>query len=116
MAATFEIKINAIRTATVGSYTDVVKQVDWVMIGEEEAQKFELPQTTTLADPVDNFIPLSNLTEAEVIQWINDNEINMKNIKSHIQYVLTREINKKALTETNIPWASQTSVSETTTV
>jgi hypothetical protein len=108
MSAVFTIKINAIRTATVGSHSNVVKQVDWTMTGEQSGQRFELPQTTTLADPDGQpFIELANLTEANVVAWIEATDAErIPSIKSHIQFVLDREIAKTGLTATAMPWAS----------
>jgi hypothetical protein len=104
--ATFTIKINGIRTATVGQYENVVKQVEWTMVGEEGTQKFELPQTTDLPDPNGQlFIPLQDLTESTVIDWVEINETRLPGIKAHIQYVLDKELAKAQLTATNMPWA-----------
>jgi hypothetical protein len=104
--ATFTIKVNGIRTATVGNRTNVVKQVEWTMIGEESGQKFELPQTTTLQDPNgQEFIDLANLTEANVISWIEATDTRIPGIKAHIQFVLDREVAKSALATTSMPWA-----------
>jgi hypothetical protein len=104
--AAFTIKVNGIRTATVGNRTNVVKQVDWTLIGEESGQKFELPQTTALQDPNgQEFIELANLTEANVISWIEATDTRIPGIKAHIQYVLDREVAKSALAATSMPWA-----------
>jgi hypothetical protein len=104
--ATFTIKINGIRTATIGGRTGVVKQVDWTLVGEESGQKFELPQTTTLADPDGQpFIELASLTEAEVAAWVEATDTRMPSIKSHIQMVLDKEVAKTALASTPMPWA-----------
>ncbi|CAB5220102.1 hypothetical protein UFOVP232_48 [uncultured Caudovirales phage] len=106
MPATFTIKVNAIRTATVAGREGVVKQVDWTMIGEEAGQKFELPQTTTLADPDGQpFIELANLTEPEVAAWVEATEPNLVGIKTHIQIVLDKEVAKATLAATPMPWA-----------
>jgi hypothetical protein len=107
MSAIFTIKIRAIRTATVGSHTNVVKQVDWTMIGEQSGQRFELPQTTTLADPDSQaFIELANLTEANVIAWIEATEAErVTGIKAHIQFVLDKLVAESVLTVTEMPWA-----------
>jgi hypothetical protein len=102
----FTIKITGIRTATVGDKSDVVKQVEWTMIGEAEGQKFELPQVTELADPNGQpFIPLAELTEANVVQWIENTDTRLQSIKDHIPYVLNKEIAKATLVSTNMPWA-----------
>ena len=106
MAATFTIKINGIRTATVNGLENTVKFVDWTLVGEEAGQKFELPQTLDLADPESaNFIPLANLTEAAVIEWVEATASNMDDIKAHIQMVLDKEVAKASLTSTAMPWA-----------
>jgi hypothetical protein len=104
--AAFTIKVNAIRTATVGNRTNVVKQVEWTLVGEESGQKFELPQTTALADPDGQpFIELANLTEADVVAWIEATDTRIPGIKAHIQFVLDKEVAKTALAPTPMPWA-----------
>jgi hypothetical protein len=104
--ATFTIKVNGIRTATVNGLENTVKQVDWTLTGEEAGQTFALPQTSTLADPSsEGFVPLANLTEAAVIAWIEATETHLSGVKSHIQMVLDKEVAKAALASTSMPWA-----------
>lgn len=104
--ADFTIKITGLRTATIGGIENAVKQVEWNMIGTEGGQTFELPQATTVPDPQsDGFVPLANLTEVQVIAWIETHEPRLLSIKSHIQSVLDREVAKAALTSTTMPWA-----------
>jgi hypothetical protein len=104
--ATFTIKVNGIRTATVNGLENTVKQVDWTLVGEESDQRFELPQTTSLADPAaEGFVPLANLTEAAVAAWIEATETRLPGIKAHIQFVLDKEVAKGALASTAMPWA-----------
>lgn len=106
MSATFETKINAIRTGTVGELTNVVKRVEFTVKGTEQGQSFELPQAIEIADPNPAaFIPLASVTEANVIQWVNENFTNMVAVEEHIQYVLNQEIAKAALAEASLPWA-----------
>ena len=106
MSATFTIKITGLRTATIGGIADAVKQVEWTMVGTEAGQTFELPQSTTVPDPQSQeFIPLQDLTEAEVVGWIEAHETRIPGIKAHIQLVLDREVAKSALTSTEMPWA-----------
>lgn len=106
MSATFETKINAIRTGTVGELTNVVKRVEFTVKGTEQGQSFELPQNVDLADPQSEaFIPLAQITEANVVAWVEENFTNMDSVKAHIQFVLSKEVAKAALTETPMPWA-----------
>jgi len=106
MSATFETKINAIRTGTVGELTNVVKRVEFTVKGTEQGQNFELPQNVDLADPQSEaFVPLAQVTEANVVQWVNENFTNMSAVQEHIQYVLNQEVAKVALAEAPLPWA-----------
>lgn len=106
MTATFQTKINAIRTGTVGELTNVVKRVEFTVKGTDQGQSFELPHSIEIADPDPAaFIDLANVTEANVIQWVNENFPSMSAVQEHIQYVLDREVAKAALTEAPLPWA-----------
>lgn len=103
---TFTIKITGLRTQTVNGIENAVKQVDWTMVGTEGTQTFELPQTTTVPDPQsDGFIPLQNLTEAEVVAWVETHDLRIPAIQAHIQLVLDREVAKAQLVSAPMPWA-----------
>lgn len=105
--AEFTIKITGLRTQTVGDLANVVKQVDWTMTGTEAGQTFQLSQTTIVPDPEQpGFVPLENLTEAQVIAWIETHETRIPGIKSHIQLVLDREVAQAELTAAPMPWAA----------
>lgn len=105
MAATFEIKINAIRTGTVGGLTDVIKRADFTVRGTESGQSFELPQTVEVADPDPaNFIQFANVSEADVVRWVEETFPNMEGVKAHIQFVLDKEVAKAAFENKPMPW------------
>lgn len=102
---TYTIKPTSIRTTTLDGLTGVVKLVEWILEGELNGQKFSLPQTTTLENPDPaNFVPLNQITEQQVIQWI-ENTVNLQPIKAHIEIVLNKEAAKASLTQENLPWA-----------
>lgn len=104
--ATFTIKITGLRTQTVNGIENAVKQVEWTMRGEESGQTFELPQTTQVPDPQsDGFIPLQQLTEAQVVAWVETHDERLPSIKAHIQSVLDREVATASLTSAPMPWA-----------
>jgi hypothetical protein len=103
---TFTIKIIGIRTQTINGLENAVKQVDWTMMGTEGSQSFELSQSTTVQDPrVEGFIPLANLTEQQVIEWVQATEPRIPAIQAHIQAVLDRQTAKALLVKTPMPWA-----------
>jgi hypothetical protein len=104
--AEFTIKITGLRTQTVDNVQGVVKQVNWTLSGSEADQVFELPQTTTVPDPdTANFIPLDQLTESEVVAWIESHDIQLPGSKHHIQLILDRQVAQAALESTPMPWA-----------
>jgi hypothetical protein len=103
--ADFSFQVTGLNTITLGKKLNVVKQVDWILVGTEAGQTFELPQTTQLPDPSDSFTPLEKLTEKEVIAWIESNEPRLAGIKAHIQYVLDKEVAKASLVKAAMPWA-----------
>jgi hypothetical protein len=105
--AEFTIKITGLRTQTVGGVAGVVKQVAWTITGTEAGQTFELTQTTTVPDPdAADFVPLAQLTEPQVVAWIETHETRLPGIKQHIQLVLDRQVAQAALESTPMPWAT----------
>ena len=106
MSATYEIKINGIRTGAVGNLTDVIRKVEFTVRGTEEGQSFELPQTVDLTEPqAESFKPLAQVTEVDVVAWVEENFTNMDGVKAHIQFVLDKEVAKAALESKPLPWA-----------
>ena len=49
MSATFTYKINAIRTATVGDNTGVVKHVEWTLVGTQAHIQYVLDKEVSKA-------------------------------------------------------------------
>jgi hypothetical protein len=104
MSATFKITINSIRTTEVDG-NKVVKQVSFDVQGSQEGQQFSLPQTVELSDPDSAaFKPLSEVTESDVIAWVEVNFLQMDSVKAHIQHVLYKQITEASLKVTHLPW------------
>lgn len=103
--ASFAIRVHALHTTTIESMTGVIKKVEWTMQGTEQGQTFELPKTTDLSDPQPGlFIPLEQVSETNVVDWIHANETRMPGFKAHIQTVLDEKIARAALTPARLPW------------
>ena len=106
MAATFTTRVTSIRTGVVGDLTDVIKRVDFNVIGTQGGQTFELPQSIEIADPDPAvFIQLASVTEADVIRWIGENFTNTEGVQLHIQRVLDDMMAKAAFESKPMPWA-----------
>lgn len=106
MAATYTIKINGVRTHDLGSLTKVIKQIEFTVEGAQDGQTFALPQTLTVPDAdAQSFVPFEQLTEANVVAWINEHFDNLDSVKAHIQFVLDKESQKAQLAQQPLPWA-----------
>lgn len=104
--AEFTTLITGIRTGNVGNLVDVVKKVEFTVRGTLGGQTFELPQWCDLSEPQsETFKPLDQVTESDVVQWVEANFTNWPGVKSHIQYVLDKEVAKAALESKPLPWA-----------
>ena len=102
----FTITPTAVRTNTVGTLVDAVKEIDWTMKGELDGQSFELPQTTVLSEPqAEAFVPFASLTQTDLVSWIEASDERISSIKAHIQYVLDKQIASASLTAKSLPWA-----------
>ena len=105
MSANFEIIINRILTGTFNGLDNVIKKVEFTVKGTEEGQVFELSQIVDLTEPeAESFKPLSEVTQDDVTSWIIENFEDMPNVELHIQYVLTKEVEKSKLDTTPLPW------------
>ena len=106
MAATYTIKVSGVRTHDLGSLTKVVKQIEFTVEGAQDTQTFALPQTLTVPDAdAQSFVPFEQLTEANVVQWIETHFENLDSVKAHIQFVLDKESQKAQLAQQPLPWA-----------
>lgn len=106
MAATYTIKINGVRTHTLGSLTKVVKQIEFSVVGTEGTVSFELPQTLVVPDAdATSFVPFEQLTEAQVVAWVNEHFEPIDAVKMHIQSVLDKQVAEAALAQQALPWA-----------
>ena len=105
MSATFTTTIlGDLLTTNIDGYTDVVKQANFLLTGEESGQTFQLTSTANfdVINP-ENFIPYNELTQQEVISWINGLGMT-KSMQAQIQIVINQMIFSAELTPLPAPW------------
>jgi hypothetical protein len=108
MSITYNIKVTAIATTTVGSLSGVIKRVDFSVKGTKDGYTYEIAESTELADPVaESFTVLANVSEADVISWITTNYTNLDATKSHVEFMLDNIITKAQLVPTPLPWTTE---------
>jgi hypothetical protein len=105
MSVEFEIKVTAIATSTINTMAGVIKRVDFVVRGTKENHVYEIPESVSLANPSpDTFKVLSSVVEADVINWIKTNYTNLDGTKTHVEYMLDKQIAQGELNPTPLPW------------
>ncbi len=112
MATTYVTTINSCRVTSQGDLTDVVKEVNATITGtdsEYPTVTFALPVNVMFgpADPA-SFTPFSQITEAEMVEWVNAQTDQLQPTYSHIDYVVQRDAALAALTPLPLPWAPPT--------
>lgn len=101
----FTIKVDGVKTATVGNLQNVVKQVNYTVTGTDSGQTFALPIKAVLEDPVpESFINFESLTEPKVIEWVEALPETV-GAKNHIALVVERLVTEAGYQETSMPWA-----------
>ena len=107
MATNYEIKVTAIATSTIYGLEGVIKRVDFVVRGTKENHVYEIPESVSLANPSpDTFKILSSVVEADVINWISTNYENLEATKTHVEFMLDKQISQGALIPTPLPWVT----------
>jgi hypothetical protein len=102
---TFTTTINRVKTANVNNLEDVVRQVDFTVEGALEGKTFSIGSTMKLDDPdPQTFISFNNLTETQVIAWLDSNTSVMEPLKSHIRFILERQVEESKLQDKTLPW------------
>jgi len=104
MAIEFSYRVNNAMSASQGNLTDVIKQVNFTVIGEDDGAKFSLPTSCELADAdPNNFTAFDQLTEAQIIGWV-ENLTTTNAIKDHVAMVMEKEKSKLVLENKRLPW------------
>lgn len=105
MSVEFEIKVTAIATSTINTMAGVIKRVDFVVRGTKENHVYEIPESVSLTNPSpDTFKVLSSVVEVDVINWIKTNYANLDGTKTHVEYMLDKQIAQGQLDPTPLPW------------
>lgn len=104
MAVTYSITITSARVQTEGDLTDIVKELDVQVKGQDGPAQFALPATLTLGAPdPDAFTAFASLTEAQLVEWVDAHPM-IAPIKAHVAMIVSKEVEKLALTQKPLPW------------
>ena len=125
MAFTYKYEVTSLKVKdeVVGNTvnTNAVVQTYWKLTGTDESLVAEdnknsgtfsgaTPFTTTTMPEGYNFIPFEDLTEADVISWIQAVVEGNSSYKQHIDEQIQKQIdqNMRPVTEAQLPWAPVT--------
>lgn len=109
MATQYTTAINSCRVHTQGDMTNVVKEVNCTITGTDDVYAtctFALPIQVTFgpADP-QSFTPFDQITEAEMIDWVNAQTDQLAGTYAHIDLVVQKAVALAELEPKPLPWA-----------
>jgi len=112
MATVYTTAINSCRVTSQGDLTDVVKEVNCTITGTDDVATsctFSLPIMVTFgpADPA-SFTPFADITEAEMVAWVEAQTDQISPVQAHIDFVVQKEVALAVLTPLPLPWAPPT--------
>lgn len=117
MALTYSWKVTSLRKGDVveKNLSDVIVNVRWTLTGTDEdgnTGKFDgaTPLDLNAIDP-NNFTPLNDLTEEQVLEWVQAIVTVQDSYMNHINEIIYKEISKKKiglkeLNKDDFPWSS----------
>jgi hypothetical protein len=120
MALTYTWKLKALKKADTPEVQGIIIGTQWTLTGTDEdgySGDFQgaTPFNLTEVDP-DSFTPYSELTEAQVLGWIQ--AVVVGSYKEHIDQQIMKQILAKRspvveVSENELPWANQPVIEET---
>lgn len=102
MTMTYSWKVTSIKKDP----NDSVVQTYWEKKGVDEDgnEGMFAGATPFTADPnAEGYIPFANLTEADVLNWIQ--AVVVGDYEEHVNSQIQRQIDEKTITEADMPWA-----------
>jgi hypothetical protein len=117
MSLTYEWKLKSIKKQDNPStqINDIIVQTYWELTGTDENGNSGVFTGATPFDPQqvdpENYTEYANLTEAQILGWIEDIVTNNESYKAHIDQRILKQIENKIkpiveVTE-NFPWVQQ---------
>jgi hypothetical protein len=104
MSTTYTWNVNTMDTApSENQLANVVKVIHWRLSAKNETHITEIYSTVSLEAPnSENFIAFENLTEAQVIAWV-ENKLDVDALKASLDAQLERLANPPIVTKQG-PW------------
>lgn len=108
MPITYTTQITGLRARTEGSFTDVVRIVDFVVTGvdSEDSAQCSMPSSMELLGPLEpsTFTPLELLTEAQVLAWLEERPDVLSAIRETIERKIRQQQEQSRLSPRGLPW------------
>lgn len=109
MAITYRWEVTGIKVTTLNNTPNVVVQTYWKKIGTDEEGNEGVfsgatPFSTSSMPAGTTFIPFDNLTEADVLLWIQSTVVD--GYADHVNEQIQKQIEQKKnpVTDVSLPW------------
>jgi hypothetical protein len=105
-AGEFIISIQEVKTTVVDTMQDVIKYVSWSIEYVKNGFKDSAgTYTTELFTPVvDNFTAFNNLTQEQLVSWIESTDERLPGIKNYLKHRVDLQLEQSLLESKPLPW------------
>lgn len=106
----FSTRITEIRAYSTDGLTNIIKEVDWILEGQDGDIKYNVASTSKLQDPKpENFMPLETITQEQVLSWVANTPEYLAT-KAHIADYIQQKVSARNLETVPLPWAPITDI------
>jgi len=86
--------------------TGIVVSANWLCAGEQDGFTASLSGTSVFPSPGENYVPYSQLTQDEVLNWVwTDGGVDKVNTEASVNNALQAQINPPVVQQP-LPWGS----------
>lgn len=108
MTITYTWAVTSVKTKTEGDNVDAVVQTYWTKTGTDEDGNTGVfsgaTPFTSVNVPDGEFVAFEDLTEATILGWIQ--AVVVDEYENHVNQQIQKQIDQRAITEKDLPWAS----------
>lgn len=107
MPITYTTRVTGLRVRDEGDLTKVVRVVDFIVTGEDGDIRYGINSSVEMRGEIDpeNFSPMEDLTEAQVVGWLEADPNTLAGIKGNIEYFIGQKKAEMELAPAPVPWA-----------
>lgn len=106
MSTIYNIRVTGLRVRDEGDLANVVRVVEFTITGVDGEVRYEIASSQEFRGEVssESFTPMEDLTEAEVVGWLEADPNTLAGIKGNIEYFISQKKAEMSLVHKPAPW------------